>query len=406
MSAVIRNSASLFFAEGVWHLSLFILLVAAARELGAYAYGQFSYAYAVAAILGMFAAFGLPAVLIRELAQRQEEHTFPTLLSLQMTFGAFALGILGGASALFIWRGDPFVATALLLLLVFFWTRAVLLFVAGFFRARQRMEYEAVIRVGAALLLLLAGMAILNINPGVQQLAAGYATAGVFALIFTLVFFHMLVRPLRFSVDWAAWKAFLKLAWPVGLTIVLGSVLGYVDSVMLGLFGQMTEVGWYSAAYRIAGLAVVPAAFIGVSFYPVLSQQAHSLSDHLRRTVRWHLISMAALGIPGSALGFFLGPFFIDLFYGEGFGPAGFALQLLMVMVLMQFFYLPFFFLLLAAHRTRFLLFVVGAGVAGNIALNAVLIPIFSLYGAAAASGVSYGLMALATGIFSFRRIL
>lgn len=406
MGTILRNSAFLFVGEGIRLLSIFLVLVAAARELGAFGYGQFSYAYALAGILGILATLGFPDVLVREIVQRREERLFSTLLLLQIGFGVLVLGVLGGAAALFLWGEDSVVAKSLLLLLVFFLAQAGIFSVGAFFRARQRMEQEAMVRGGGALLLLALGLAVLKFSPGVQQLAAAYAAAGILAVAGTLLVFHVRVRALRFHMDWPTWKEFLLLSWPVGITVVLGSVLGSVDSVMLGLFGQVQEVGWYNAGYRIASLAAVPAALVGASFFPVLSRGALLARGFLRPVFFRYLGAMVVLGVPVSAAGMALAPVVIDALYGQGFAPAAPALQLLFGAVLMQFFYLPFFFLLLAANRVHALLVVVGVATAGNILLNAFLIPPFSLYGAAAASAVSYAFMAGATGLVSFRKVL
>src|SRR3989338_2679615 len=195
MGTILRNSAFLFVGEGIRLLSIFLVLVAAARELGAFGYGQFSYAYALAGILGILATLGFPDVLVREIVQRREERLFSTLLLLQIGFGVLVLGVLGGAAALFLWGEDSVVAKSLLLLLVFFLAQAGIFSVGAFFRARQRMEQEAMVRGGGALLLLALGLAVLKFSPGVQQLAAAHPAPGVLAVAGTLLVFHVCVSP-------------------------------------------------------------------------------------------------------------------------------------------------------------------------------------------------------------------
>jgi O-antigen/teichoic acid export membrane protein len=405
MKRILRNSIWLIVGEGIWNLLLFLLLVAAAREFGVFAYGQFSYAYAIAAIIGILASFGFPLVLTRELVQTRNEKTFSTLLFFEMIFGACALTVLGGVAALVLWKSSAVVST-FLLLLVFFWASAMYRFIVAFFRARQRMEYEAISRIGAALLLFVVGMSILKLAPRVELLAAGYAGAGVVATVCILLIFHLRVHTIRFSVDREAWKAFFKLSWPVGLVVVFLSILGNTGSVMLGLFGQLAETGWYSAGYRIAGLAVIPAMLIGTSFYPVLSEYAVSSKEQLRVAFRRYIKVAVSLGILLSIIGFLSGSFLVNALYGEEFAPASLALRFLWGMVLLQFLYLPFHFLLLAAKQVRMLMMIMGGGVGMIVLLNIVLIPSLSLYGSAIASVVTYAVMTLTAGVFSIKKIL
>ena len=54
------------------------------------------------------------------------------------------------------------------------------------------------------------------------------------------------------------WQKFLKMSWPLALTGLFGVLYTYIDSVMMGYFGQITETGWYNAAYKLIFVSLIP----------------------------------------------------------------------------------------------------------------------------------------------------
>jgi len=72
----------------------FVLLVYAARVLGAEGYGQFTFALAFVSLLIVFSHLGLPAIITREFAREKENRNeFYSLISLKilLSFGTFIL---------------------------------------------------------------------------------------------------------------------------------------------------------------------------------------------------------------------------------------------------------------------------------------------------------------------------
>jgi O-antigen/teichoic acid export membrane protein len=101
------------------------------------------------------------------------------------------------------------------------------------------------------------------------------------------------------------------------------------------------------------------------------------------------------LALPISAGGALLARPFLQVVYGADYEPATTALRLLFLMSGVMFFSSYFGSELLAGQRQRTYLVGVGAGAVLNVALNLLLIPKFSLNGAAAATLASESVVCL-----------
>ena len=93
--------------------------------------------------------------------------------------------------------------------------------------------------------------------------------------------------------------------------------------------------------------------------------------------------SMIFLAVPIVVGGIALAPRIIDWIYDPGYFPSILAFQILIVMAGISFFCGPFGQILIVANQQKKLFWVTLSGAIINVILNLILIPKFSLYGAA-----------------------
>jgi len=113
------------------------------------------------------------------------------------------------------------------------------------------------------------------------------------------------------------------MSWPLALAGILGGIYSQIDSVMMGYWGQITQTGWYNAAYRVIGAVLIPAALIASSFYPVLSKFFKESKEKLQRAYDYFMESMIILAIPIMVGGIALAPKIIDWVYDPSYFPTG-----------------------------------------------------------------------------------
>jgi len=385
---IFKNSFWLGVASGVIKLLKFILFIYVARILGATEYGKFTFAFSFIGLFIIFADLGLSQIVTREFAREKEkEKEFSAILSLKilLSLGTLILILVGS----FFTVSDPLIQRIILILAVCLLVGNFSGMIFSFLQARQKMEYQSFASILEALLVTGAGLFILFYFPSVQNLSYSYLFAALITLIFVLFFFHFKIQKLSFSWNKSIWQRFLLMSWPLALAGMAGSICNQTDSVMLGYFGQITQTGWYNAAYRIIGAVLIPMGLISASIFPVLSKSFGETKEKLQKIWDYYMELMIFFAIPLVIGGIVLAPKIIDFIYGPSYTPSVLAFQILIIMAGIIFLYYPFYQILVVFNRQKRTFWAILAGAIINVILNWILIPKFSLYGAAVATVIT-----------------
>jgi len=385
---IFKNTFWLAVAEGVTRFLKLILLIYVARIIGATDYGKFNFALAFVALFVIFSDLGLSQITTRELSRDKErEKEFSSLFSLKilLSLGTLILILIGS----FFITPDPIIRGVIWILAIYSIVSGFSGIIFAFFQARQRMEYESWAKILQALVVTGAGFFVILNFPSVKNLSFSYLFASLIAFIFILIFFHFKVYRLNFSWDKSIWRKFLSMSWPLALAGIFGGIYSQTDSVMMGYWGQITQTGWYNAAAKIIGVTFIPAGLIATSFYPVLSKFFQDSKEKLQTVWNYFMDSMIILAIPIVVGGIVLAPRIIDFIYDPSYFPAILAFQILILMAGVSCIASPFGQILVVANQQKKLFFIILAGAVINVILNLILIPRYSLYGAAFATVVA-----------------
>lgn len=401
---IFRDTAWLGTGEIVSRLFLLFLFIYAARILGPEGFGIFNFALATASVFVIFSNLGISDITTRELAKDQEKiKHYPGILLLRiiLSIGAFIVIFI----ASFFLTQDEQIRKVIWILGVYVLTHSFLIIVYSFFRAQKKMKYEALIRILEAFLITIIGFFILIQIPSVINLSWAFLIATLIIAFFSIIFFSVIIKPVWNSWDLSFWKNFLKISWPIGIAYAFGMIYIRIDSVMMGFLGQIIEVGWYSAAYKIAGALIIPSSLIGTSFFPVLSKLFKESKEKFKETFKFYIKIMIVLALLVAIIGLVFSSYIIKVFYGPIFSPAVLALQILIIMSALNYIYGPFYLILIAANKQKKVFRISFIGALINIILNIILIPYYSLYGAAIATLITYIFLAV-SAIYYSRPIL
>ena len=385
---IFKNTFWLAVAEAITRFLKLILIIYVARILGATDYGKFTFALAFVSLFAIFSDLGVSQITTRELSREKEkEKEFPAILSLKflLSLGTLALILIGS----FFITPDPIIRGVIWILAIYIIVSGFSGIIFAFFQARQQMEYQAWTKILEAFLETAAGFFVILNFPSVQNLSFSYLFAGLVALISILLFFHFKVYHLCFSWDKSIWQRFLSMSWPLALAGVFGAIYSQIDSIMMGYWGQITQTGWYNAAHKIIGVTLIPMALISQSFFPALSIAFKESKEKLQRIWNYQIEIMILLAVPLVMGGIALAPRIIDFIYDPGYFPSILAFQILIVMAGISFLCGPFSQILVVSNQQKKLFFVTLAGAVINVILNLILIPRYSLYGAAATTVVT-----------------
>lgn len=386
---ILKNTFWLFLAEGITSFLKLILIIFIARILGATEYGKFTFALSFVGLFLFIADFGVSQILTREFSKdREKEKYFPAILSLRIFLSLVALFSMFCLS-FFITKDDVIRKIIWLLALMTISHAFGELFFA-FFRARQKMQYESLVRICEAILVTAIGFLVLFKFPSVINLAFTYFFAAIFASLLIIAYFQRKIMVLNLSFNFIIWKKFLQLSWPLAFVSVFSTIYNQIDSVMMGYWGQITETGWYNAAYKIIWALMVPASLISQAFLPALSNTFFRSKEKFPKVSFFYLKIMTTLALPLIVGGIILAPKIINFFYDKSFFPSVLAFQILIVMAGIFYLNSVFSHLLIVANQQKKIFWITFFAALLNIILNFIFIPRFSLYGAAFATLITF----------------
>ncbi|OGZ18887.1 MAG: hypothetical protein A2175_01135 [Candidatus Nealsonbacteria bacterium RBG_13_42_11] len=396
---IFKNTFWLGVGTAVNKLLALALIIYAARILGAVEYGKFTFAVAFVSLLMIFSDLGLATIITREFSREKEKkEEFYSLISLKalLTFGSLILILLVSS---FVVKEES-IRRIVLIMASYLLINGLIGVFYCFFHARQKMEYEAGLEIMQVLLIFGFGIFVLFKFPSAEKLSYAYLFSSLFTFLSVLIFFQFKIFSLKIKWDFSVWKKFLTMSWPLALMGLFGVIYNYTDSVMLGYWNMLAETGWYNAAQKIATASWAPMGLIAASFYPALSKFSKKSEKKFQNAWNHELEIMIMFALPLIAGGIALAPKIIYCLYPPDFSPSILTFQILILTAGIIILYRPFYdaMIILNQQAKMFLITIVGA--ITNVILNLLLIPKYTLYGAAVATLITNFLILFIIGIF------
>ncbi|GAB4082254.1 polysaccharide biosynthesis protein HsfF [Modestobacter muralis] len=381
----------------VWALQLLSSVVFApvlAHLLPPDQFGQLAAGIAVHQVLVVAAVVGLDQVLVLLRAEDGVDRPARALVALGLGLGVLVTLV---AVATLPWWSGPlgFGEGSRVLLVTVAWTApaACLQLVSALLLAQDRFRAFSVVTLLSGVGGQVVGMALL-LGSG-SRVAGTYALGNLVTLSLALVVGLLMVRP--------GWRAALgpalaRRALSLGVPLMIGSLAVYVlnagDRIVVQRLLGSAEAGRYQIAYTIGNVVVMLLAVTSGAWAPRIA----AIRDESHR---WAVIASARDGLVR-----LMGPVILGLTLGAPFvldvvAPASYDTGPLLPVVLLV--ALAGFPVLASAATGRALItlratapLAVAAGVAAvlNVGLNLVLVPVWELSGAAAATVVAFAAQA------------
>lgn len=392
---VMKNSAVLMAEKmALSVLSIFVVSYVA-RNLGEVDYGKFALAFAFVMLFKILGNMGLWTLTVREVAKDK---------SIAGSFLGHSLLIHGFLIALTF--SSIMIAVRLL---GYSSDTRILIYVAGLalagelvtdcfraiFQAFQRMEYSALLRILYGLFVGGFAVGALYLGYGVLTVSLGYFIGNIFAVIVAyFLVVRYFVKP-EFQIDLHVWKKMLRRSLPFALHAFFILIAFKIDIVMLSKIKGEAAVGWYNIAanltYRTLFIAV---AFCG-SVYPAICELLSVSSEKVSKLVTRSFYFLIALGLPLAIGGTLLGPQIISFLFGERYVPSILVFQVIVWFIPLCYVCSLFGNVLVAMDLQKIVVRTGGLKAVTNVGLNAFLIPTLGPLGAAIATVITEGFVAV-----------
>lgn len=384
---IIKNTLWLSTGQMGSRLVRAIIVIYAARVIGATEYGVFSYALGLAGFFTTIADIGIGQILIRESAKNPEQRSyyFSTTFWIKLTLlvcAALAMIFVVPYSSKvkYIDALLPFMA----LLIIFDGLRD---FALSLFRAMEKMEWETIITVATNLFITLLGLITLYYFKNAKYFAAAYvlgAGAGMAIAVFIVrrefykIFSYVktnLIRPI------------LRSAVPIAFSSAIGAFMLNTDLVMLGWWQSAEQIGYYAAGQKIIQVLFTLPAILANAILPTLSRLIGEGShDKIRILMEKSFANIFMVSAPIIVGIIVLAKPIIRLLYGAEYTPGSLNFA---VMALALIFTFPSALLSLTAiayDRQKQVTKYLFLSSIANAVFDAILIPIFGIVGSTIAT--------------------
>jgi len=401
-------TGSVFFLIGMIVSKVFSYLtrIVIARELGAESYGLFSLGLMIVGFFVVFSELGLGTGICRFISfyrGKRDKAGIRETLSSSLKFVtplSILLGILLFFSADFFAQffNNPILSNYLKILSFLVPLTALsdvfLATILGFERIDYFTYHFSVIH--KILQFSIIAISLYIFRASILSVAFAYVISFFYLTLATFyIVNYKLVSKSKKSIKKEKKKGIIKelllFSWPLLFVAFLGSILGWIDSFMIGYFENIENVGFYNSALPIAALLTVVTSMFSAIFLPVITknyarQKYKEIRIISKQISKWYLFIVFPLFLlliifPGTAINFL---------FGQDFLPAETSLIILSFGFL--FFGLSFasIKMLEMLKKTKYNLINLIIVAIIDVILNIILIPIYGISGAALATSISY----------------
>lgn len=389
---IAKNTTYLTVASIVQKIVSFAYFGYLADALGESNLGRYSFALTFTSLFIIFMDFGLGPLLTREVAKDENkiEEWYRRVLSMKIiliggSLLALVLSIFVG-EAFFerITRADTHLVLFASLIIIF---DTITFTFFSVMRAVKRLHWEAMSIVMYQVTILICGYTALRLELPLVFVLGALLAGSVLQTAFmgSVVRFKEKLR-FQFIWDWKKTKKLLILAAPFAVAGIIFRINGSADILMLKTLVGDAYAGWYSLAFKLAfALTVLPGAFIA-SYYPAVSTYYKHSKDKLHTVFESAFFYMMILSFPISVGVIVLGDEIIQTVWDDVWRASVKPLWILMLALPFIFFNYPVGNFLNAVDKQKLNTVNMCIALAVNIALNIVLIPIYTFNGAAIAA--------------------
>ncbi len=384
---VVKNIAWLGISNIAGRLIRGLFIIFAARILGAAEYGVFSYALGLAGFFTLFADIGVNSILTKEISREPEKTSqyFSTSFWIKIVLLIFTTILLIFIAPYFSKIESAKTLLYFVALLTIF--DNIREFINASFRAKEKMEFEALVNVLMNIAIAVIGAVVLYFSQTAKAITISYVGSAGVGFLTAAFIAREEFKKIISAFDKILIKPIINLALPIAATGFLGVFMLNIDVIMLGWFRTAEEIGFYSAGQRIVQLFYAMPAIIASAIFPALSRAAGK-GENLKvtRIMEKGIASVYVLAFPLTIGGIVLAKPIINFLYGNEYSPGVLAFQILLTTILVIFPQALLANMVLAYNKQKKFVILVTLASLGNIIFNYLLIPRFGIAGSAIAT--------------------
>lgn len=386
---ITKNAFWLTISNVVGNLLRLVIIVYAARLLGATEYGFFSYAISIVAIFAIISDLGLNSLISINIVQREKvgQLYFSTLVFLRfiLVFITIILAIIIGPIITRFVEAKSLI-WIVTLLLVFDDTRS---FLNNLPRSENRNDKDALVTIITNLIILILCWFGLKYAPTSRTLAIMYLVGSALGTFITFIILRKgwfsILKPFRFSFKLA--KDILAIAIPFSLANAMWTIMVNTDVFIISWLKTPADLGYYAAAQKpVMMLTIIPHVLVVGSISLMAKFIQEENQERLKNFIEKLITFSLAIVLPLVIGGIITAPSMMNFLYGTEYNPAILSFQLLLVTLIITYSSTIISNLILIYKQQKTFTIAMVTGALVNIGLDLLLIPSFGIAGSVIAT--------------------
>jgi len=415
LQGIVRGAGIVFAGTIISMLFWFLNAVVVARFFSTAEYGVFNLALTILNIAFIITMLGFPSSLPREVAFYREKE--PSKIGSLILTALVIVSLISLAVTSFLVFGSTYIARIFnenrlsyalkIISLALPFSALIGTFVAisqGFGRVRERVYFQNIAFPLLLFTLIVFGIIVLKV-PFIYVFVA-YVIAQIITFsILVIDIFRLRLFELG-SIDLKLGKELIRFSIPLMLTGIAGYVMTWTDTLMLGYFKTSEVVGLYNAAAPLARILPIfsnSAGFIYPSLITILyaQEKIEEIKKVYQVLTKWLFL----VTLPLFTTLFLFPEVVIALFFGSEYLPASQALRILSLGFMFHALLGLNWWNLIVIKESKFIMYSTLISAILNVILNALLIPIYGIEGAAIATTLSYFVVNILNSLKLYQKI-
>ncbi len=368
-----------FITKPLWLL----LFIYAARALGPYQFGIYTFSFSIVVILSIIIDFGFDYITIREISVKKDllNQYVSNILFYRVTVCASLICLISLYNHFFA-TFDTTTLTVVILLLFFQSTVLLLQFFRSAVSALQYFKIFSQMLIFEKLILIFLGTVSLIISPNLKLFIAALLCGNV---ITTIVFLFVLKRKLQFIFNLPSLQAIkylIKSSLPLLIMNIFIMAYFRIDVIFLNWFvSDKSIVGIYGSIHRIIEMYFLIPTIIMSTAYPIITKSLSENKEYVISLINKILKLISLVTLPIVFVISFNSYEFNLLLFGEKYKIGYSGLTYIVWTILPLGFNYLLGHVLIAINKQKYCAISLIVASAVNIVLNIVLIPYLSFVG-------------------------
>lgn len=368
-------------------LSLLVTVILA-RHLGPGLFGEYSFALTYVALFGLVADLGVATIAVREISASREHESVllgnAILVKLGLAGLGFALALAGAALPIYP-SSTKWLLVLMSMTLFTFSTGGLGTIYVAVFSVRLARSYVTVVDFALRLSVFAVALGVIWMGGSLLHFVSLSVLLQLVSVAILARRAGQVIRP-DYKFNWEVCKMLLRESFPIAVTSVFVTLYFRLDVVFLTWWKDITAVGFYSAAYRMAEALTTVGIVLSTTLLPVASATLVKDLARFRQLLRLSIRGIALVMIPICVVLSGYSDVVIRLVYSDKYGASVQALGILAWAPAFMVFGSLNYVVQVSTHRQWLLTRLTLVMLATNVALNVLLIPQFSFIGASLAT--------------------